>query len=215
MAELDTYTKLASKVESFLNRANFANLTAEIPMFVEMASRRIQKEDLNAMEEIADTFEITTRSFAVPSDYDRTKTMTILLGNNNFEINGAAYKKVVQAGLNQRPQFYSVIGTNFVFGPSPDQGYTVELVYYKKLPVPSPTVPTNWVLENEPELLLWGTLIAAAKWLKDDARLAVWQNSYEEVLEDLKASESRMDKEGGGLRVTPQQSNHHTSLLRS
>ena len=107
----------------------------------------------------------------------------------------------MQAGSQGPPLYYAVIGDNFHFGPSGSDDYAIDLVYYAALDILSPTVATNWISENVPELLLFAALMEAAKWLKDDARLAVWQGSYEEIKKELLESESRMDLEGGALAV--------------
>jgi hypothetical protein len=43
----------------------------------------------------------------------------------------------------------------------------------------SASVDTNWLLTNHPDIYLYGTLLEAAPYLKDDARVALWQNEYD------------------------------------
>ncbi len=38
---------------------------------------------------------------------------------------------------------------------------------------------TNWLTENAPEVLLYGTLLEATPFLKNDERIPVWQNMYD------------------------------------
>lgn len=201
MAELDTYTKLVTRVESWLNRENFTALTTEIPYFVEQGMRRIQKENLNrAMLTVDGAFAITGRTVALPTDFDRVESFHVIASGTNTAIRGFSYSKVVQGGQRTTPDKYTILGDNFFFNT--DGAATAELVYYKKLPIPSASVATNWVLENEPELLFWATLIAAAIWLKDDTRKQEWVGNYAEILRALQMSEERMDMEDGSLQVT-------------
>ena len=203
MAELDTYTKLVAEIESWLNRANFTALTAKIPLLVEQGMRRIQKADLNrGMLTVDAAFSITGTTTALPSDFDRVHSFTIPVGSTTREINGSSIKKVQDAGIAARPNLYTIVGDNFYFGPEPDTTYTATLIYYKKLDIPSTSVSTNWVLTNEPDLLLWSSLINAAIWLKDDTRKKEWMDNYSEVLSELLSAEERMDLEGGSLVVT-------------
>ena len=202
MAGLGTYTLLKASVIDWMNRSGFTALEDNVEDFIAMAQRRIHRTcDLNCMETVLATFSLSGATYATPTGFLRAKTITIQDGTSYFEINGAAYKKVVQAGTSDRPRYYSVIGDNFHFGPTPDQAYTVEVVYYKELDILSSTTATNWLSTNVPELLLFGALIYAAKWAKDDVRVKEFTAEYERIRIELMESETRQDREGGSLQV--------------
>lgn len=199
---MDTYTLLKAEVIDWLNRTGFSSLENKVENFIAMGQRRIHRTcDLNAMETVFPVFAQSTETKAVPSDFLRVKTLTFRRANSNVEIAGTAYKKVVQAGRSGTPRYYSVVGTNFHFGPIPDSEVQVDLVYYAALDVLSPTVSTNWISENAPELLLFASLLEAALWLKDDKRAQIWTTSYEQIKKELLESEARQDLEGGSLQV--------------
>jgi len=199
---MNTYTLLKAEVIDWLNRNGFTALEDKVETFIAMGQRRIHRTcDLNAMETVLPAFTQTTVSVAVPAGYLRTKAMTLQLGTTNAEINGAPYKKVKQSGNSGTPLYYAVLGDNMYFGPVPDQEYTIDLAYYKALDILSPTVSTNWISENIPELLLFSALVEAALWLKDDNRSQIWSASYEKIKAELLDSEDRQDKEAGSLQV--------------
>jgi hypothetical protein len=199
---MNTYTLLKAEVIDWLNRNGFTTLEDKVETFIAMGQRRIHRTcDLNTMETVLPTFTQSTATVATPVGYLRTKAMSIQSGTSNSEVNGAPYKKVVQAGRSGQPRYYAVVGENIHFGPVPDQDYTVDLVYYKALDVLSPTVSTNWLSENVPELVLFAALLEAALWLKDDNRAQIWTKSYEQIKSELLESEDRQDKEAGSLQV--------------
>ena len=41
------------------------------------------------------------------------------------------------------------------------------------------SVQTNWITEYAPQLLLYGTLVEATPFLKNDERIPVWQSMYD------------------------------------
>jgi hypothetical protein len=78
-----------------------------------------------------------------------------------------------------------------VFGPYPDSNYTVKGVYYKQLTALSDSNTTNWLTTDAPDLLLWATLSEAAPFLKDDARIGIWEGKYQAAKQALKAQDRR------------------------
>ena len=197
---MNTYTTLNAALVEWLNRSGLASLTDRTEDFIAMGQRRIHRTcDLNAMETVLATFTQSTETVAIPAGYLRTKSISIQIGNCNLTLDGAPYKKVVQAGRSGRPAFYATVGTNLHFGPIPDQGYEMDIVYYKALDILSTSVSTNWISENAPELLLFAALWEAAIWMKDDLRKQEFEAAFKEHKKDLLDSETRQDHEGGSL----------------
>ena len=197
---MSTYTEIQTDVISWLNRSGFTALTDEVETLIALAQRRVWRtSDLNAM--------LTEVSFlmsapTIPADYLRTKSMTFLKGSAVMEVNGAPLKKVLQAGTLDTPRLYAPVGTEFKFGPTTDADYTIDLIYYAALPVVSTTVATNWLSDNAPEIILFGAVMEACLWLKDDQRAAIWEGRFGQTLGDLMGSEGKMGYEGGSLQVT-------------
>ena len=198
---MSNYTDMKATISRWLNRENFPVLEAEVDLFMDMAQRRIFRDcDLEQMLQTA-AFDTTT--LTVPADYLRTQTMTILQGNDRFEVKGASAKKVRQMqSLTERPRYFTVRGGVFVLGPLPDSTYSIELDYYGSLSLLSGAVATNWLVINVPELILFSALLEASVFLKDDQRAQVWNGRYDEVKTSLMASEERKAFEGGSLQVT-------------
>lgn len=74
---------------------------------------------------------------------------------------------------------------NFVFAPSPDQTYTANLFYFSSLAVLSVTNTTNTVLTEAPDAYLYGALLQAAPYLEDEAKMAVWQQKFDNAINQL------------------------------
>ena len=202
---MNTYALLNTALIEWLNRSGFTTLTDRTEDLIAMGQRRIHRTcDLNVMETVLATFSQSTETKATPTGYLRTKSMSIQDGNTNHAINGTAYKNVLSAGRSGRPAYYAVIGSNFHYGPIPDQSYSIDLVYYAALDILSTSNTTNWIATNVPELLLFAALYEAAIWLKDDVRKQEFGARFEEIKKELLDSEDRQDKEGGSLQVREQ-----------
>jgi hypothetical protein len=82
---------------------------------------------------------------------------------------------------------------------SPDTTYTTELIYYSKLSKLSASVSSNWLLSASPDIYLYGSLLQAAPYLQDDARIPVWSNLYDRALTDVQTADDRGSTSGGAM----------------
>lgn len=95
------------------------------------------------------------------------------------------YGSFPRGGETGTPIWISREGANFVFGPAPDDAYTVHLLYWAK-----PTVMrsyttggadavAHWIIVNAPDLALYGALLEASPFLLNDERVPLWNAAYE------------------------------------
>ena len=196
------YSEMVTAVTSWLNRAGFSDLTAQIPDFIAFGQRRIMYDiDLNAMEAVDASFSIDSQTEALPTGFLRAKSINIVDSNGTYEVLGAPITDVMSYTQPGMPTTFAVIGTNFYFGPPPDQSYTATVHYYQSLDILSETTTTNWFTDNYPELLLAAALVEALLWLKDDQRAQVWDGQYRRYMDALMSSENRMDKPAGTMQA--------------
>jgi len=73
------------------------------------------------------------------------------------------------------------------------------LIYYGKLSKLSTSNTTNWLLTLSPDVYLYGSLLQAAPYLQDDARIQVWAGLYQRGIEALNLADERGSMTGGAL----------------
>ena len=87
--------------------------------------------------------------------------------------------------------------THFVFGPAPDSDYTIKGVYYAK-PVVLRSYPADavdhWLIVNAPDVLIYGAMLEAELFTKNDARAPIWQGMYDRAIEDYRDGIKREDR---------------------
>jgi len=69
--------------------------------------------------------------------------------------------------------------------PTPDQNYPFEVLYYERLAPLSNDNQTNWLTQNAPNAMLFGTLLQAILFVKNDQR-QIFQQKYSEAMQVLK-----------------------------
>lgn len=89
-----------------------------------------------------------------------------------------------------KPRGYTIESDFLRFGPTPDGTYYGKLLYYQKFASLSADADTNFFLTNSPNLYLYGSLIEAEPFLKNDARVSTWAGLYQSIANGLAESDS-------------------------
>lgn len=101
-------------------------------------------------------------------------------------------------GVTGIPQYYAIFDANtFILGPTPDQGYSIELHYFAY--PQSITVASSgqtWLSINYPNVLLYGALMEAYIYLKGETDvLQMYQQKFEEAMKPLIALGDGRDRQ--------------------
>lgn len=188
---LDSYSALKTSVGDWLLRAD---LTAVIPDFITLAeaqiSRRLLKDGPCRRMMIRADATISTEFTALPTDFLASKTINIVGNTGTHELAFCTPEQInekrgLTRTLNGEPWFYTVVGSEFQFFPAPTADTAAELTYWARIPALSDVVTTNWLLSYHPDAYLYGSLMQAAPYLRDDARLSLWASALETILSDI------------------------------
>ena len=196
---LTTYAELKTSVGDWLNRSD---LTTAIPDFISLAEAQIERNLRTRQMIVRSTASLSTEYSAVPDDFLEAKTFK--LDTNpptpmQFETIDSMDNLSTVYTASGKPAYFSVVGGQFRFVPTPDTTYTGEVTYYAKLSKLSASNTTNWLLTAAPDIYLYGSLMQAAPYLQDDARITVWAALYKNGLEELKLADDRSSTSGGVL----------------
>lgn len=196
---ITTYAELQTAVSNWLHRAD---LTSALPDFVTLAEteifRRLRVKDL----ETAFTATITANAAALPTSYLELKyayvssTPIQWLDRKGARWIREKYPFNSNTGV---PKFIAREGSNFIFGPYSDAAYTLAGVYYKNIgPLSS---SAHALFTNNPDMYLYGSLLAAVPYLKNDARVPLWRAQYEACMGSAQRASDREDYSGSPLAV--------------
>jgi hypothetical protein len=189
---LDTFAGLKATIADYLNRDD---LTSIIPSFITIAEAKFNRKLRTRQMIKRANAQIETAFFAYPSDWLQAKEFQL---NTNpivrlqfvTEAQGDELKAQRYLNIGQ-PVYYTITGSQLEFIPTPDTTYSAELTYYAKIPALSDANTSNWLLAYAPDLYLYGALMEAAPYLKDDERLPVWSQMYISSLGDIEVADQR------------------------
>jgi len=88
------------------------------------------------------------------------------------------------------PKFYCDYDyTHWLVAPTPAGAYPFEVIYYERVQPLDSSNQTNWFTIYAPQALLYGSLLQAMPFLKNDARLPMWQAQYSAIVASLKTED--------------------------
>lgn len=193
MATTMTFTTLQEDVRRYLERgATYASdpvVYAQIPRLINLAERRIARElkVQGFINVVTGTLTIGQSVYDKPDRWRDTVSMNIGTGASNNKrkvLFTRDYEYLLSYWPDRtdtdEPIFYSDYDyDHWLIAPTPDAEYPFEILYYELPPLLDDVVQTNWLTEYAPQLLLYGTLLEATPFLKNDERISVWQNMYD------------------------------------
>ena len=190
-----TYDSLNSTVLQYLERSDAATREA-IPTFITLCEFEIAEEikTLGQLNVATATMTASNPVLQKPARWRKTVSMTITNASGaqpvllrKFEYLKSYWPDVTQTDL---PLFYSDIDyDHWYLAPTPDQDYSFETLYYERIAPLSSDNQTNWLTRNAPNAMLYGTLLQAMPFLKNDQR-QIFQQKYSEAIAALKTEDT-------------------------
>jgi len=174
---ITNYSELQTAVADFLNRDD---LTSVIPTFISLAEAQIARDLRHWRQQRRVTTTVDEQYENLPTDFVE---MVSLRTDDDYTLEFASRGEIMRrkldlGGTSGRPIVFTLNAGQIEFVPTPDASYTLEMVYYARIPALSDTDTFNWLLTNYPDVYLYGALLHAAPYLADDVRLAVWSQLY-------------------------------------
>lgn len=189
-----TYDSLTSTTLEYLERKDSAVVNA-IPTFITLAEFEIaeQIKTLGQLQIVQSTMSAGNAVLQKPARWRKTVSMNVVVDGKRQPILLRKYEYLKNywpdASQTSVPEFYADTDwDHWYVAPTPDQAYAFEVLYYERVAPLSSTNQTNWITQNAPNAMLFGTLLQAMPFLKNDQR-QIFQQKYTESLQALKAED--------------------------
>jgi hypothetical protein len=199
MAVITNYETLGTAIGDYLARDDLASFA---PNFVQNWEERFYRQPLNWANWMESATSLLTTAATVPADFLGIKYATLTSSPPLQRVSSQMLYATWPRGIPGKPRMIARDGTSFVFGPEPDGEYTLTLRYFAKpraLRDPLLQDGSNWLTTNAPDLCLYGALLEAESFLKNDSRIAVWRDFYTDALADYR--DQWKEEEFGGSQM--------------
>jgi len=195
MAAVMTYTSLVADIESYLERTDTATLE-KIPTFIMLAEQIIasQIKFLGNLTVAQSTMVATQPIIDKPARWRKTVSMNVVVDGNREPVLLRKYEYVrsywPDSTQTDTPAFYCDYDyTHWLVAPTPSDDFDYEVLYYERPQPLDDTNQTNWFTQYAPQALLYGSLLQAMPFLKNDARVQLWQGMYQQAMDILTAED--------------------------
>jgi len=194
-AEVMTYDSLVDDISTYLERTDEATLE-KIPTFI-MLAEQILAMDIKFLGNIKVAESTMTQSDPViqkPARWRKTVSMNVTVAGEKFPVFLRKYEYLreywPEATQTDVPKFYCDYDyDHWLVAPTPADDYAYEVLYYERVQPLDSSNQTNWFTQNAPQAMLYGTLLQAMPFLKNDERIPMWQAQYTQVVQTLKVED--------------------------
>jgi hypothetical protein len=207
MAAVMTYDSLVNDIKLYLERTD-EQTVAQIPRFIMLTEQIIASQikflgNLIVQESAMVSDEPT---IAKPARWHKTVSMNVVVDGNRqpvflrkYEYLRNFWPNATETGV---PQFYADYDyTHWLVAPTPSESYNFEVVYYERTQPLDSTNQTNWFTQYAPQALLYGSLLQAMPYLKNDERIPIWQQQYEAAMAILKSEDATRNADRQAIAI--------------
>ena len=199
---ISTYAELKTAVANWLNRDD---LTVNIPDFITLCEARLNRVlRTRAMEGLYTASTVSgQRNYNLPTNYLQMRALRL----NTSPLTVLEYvspeimDRVWAGSSGGKPVAYTIKANELFLGPSPDAVYTMEMDYYRKFDSLSAIITTNLMLTDNPDVYLYGSLLEAEPFIKNDSRIQVWGTSFYKAITDIQDQDSKDRHSGSEMRI--------------
>lgn len=194
-AAVMTYDSLVENIQSYLERTDTATIE-KIPTFIMLAEQALASDikflgnlTVNESSMVANNPVIEK-----PARWRKTVSMNVVVNGTKHPVLMRKYEYLREywpdPTQTEIPKYYADYDyTHWLVCPTPASNYSFEVLYYERVQPLDSSNQTNWFTEYAPQALLYGCLLQAMPFLKNDNRVALWQQMYAQYVGTLKTED--------------------------
>ncbi len=194
-AAVMTYDSLVENIQSYLERSDTATLE-KIPLFIMLAEQVIASQIKFLGNLTVNTSAMVANQATVdkPARWHKTVSMNITVAGERYPVLLRKYEYLreywPEPASTGVPKYYADYDyTHWLVAPTPAAAYDFEVLYYERVQPLDSSNQTNWFTIYAPQALLYGSLLQAMPFLKNDERMGMWQQQYDLIINTLKAED--------------------------
>jgi hypothetical protein len=192
VAAVMTYDSLVDDISTYLERTDQATLE-KIPTFI-MLAEQVIAADLKFLGNLTVVTSTMVQGEAIidkPARWRKTVSFNVTSGGQRQPVLLRKYEYLREFWPNptetDTPAFYCDYDyTHWLVAPTPDAAYNYEVLYYERIQPLDSSNQSNWYTQYAPQALLYGSLLQAMPFLKNDERIQMWQAQYMQIMNTLK-----------------------------
>jgi hypothetical protein len=195
VAAVMTYDSLVDDLSTYLERTDQATLD-KIPTFIMLAEQVIATELKFLGNLTVATSQMVAGEAIIdkPARWRKTVSLNVTVAGSRQPVLLRKYEYLREFWPDPTetdlPKFYCDYDyTHWLVAPTPDVAYNYEVLYYERVQPLDSSNQSNWFTQYAPQALLYGSLLQAMPFLKNDERVQLWQALYQQSMDVLVAED--------------------------
>ena len=192
VAAVMTYDSLVNDIQTYLERTDDQTLD-KIPQFIMLAEQIIAAEIkfLGNLTVATSAMVASDNVIPKPARWRKTVSMNVTVAGKRQPVLLRTYEYIREywpepASTDVPLYFCDYDYQHWLVGPTPTLAYSYEVLYYERVQPLDSSNQSSWFTQYAPQALLYGTLLQAMPFVKNDERMPMWQSNYDKIIEVLK-----------------------------
>jgi len=203
-AEAMTYDSLVEDVIKYSERddENFVN---QIPRLIMMAEQAIAAEIKTLMQLNVVNTTVLANNAVLQKPARWRKTTSMKINGQPVMLKSMDYVSMYQSeSVPGVPLYYGDYDyDHWALAPVPATTYPLQIIYYSRIQPLDITNQENLLTREAPQALLFGTLLQAQGYLKNQEKLMVWKSFYTDAIAALKTEDQKRMIDRNTVRPEP------------
>lgn len=195
-ASVMTYDSLVSDVQQYLERTDTATIE-KIPTFIMLCEQTLAADlkFLGNLNVATSVMTPGTPTLDKPVRWHKTVSLNITTADGLRQpvfLRKYEYLRnyAPDPSATGTPLYYCDYDyTHWLVAPTPATALTFEVLYYERVQPLDSANQTNWFTNYAPQAMIYGTLLQAMPFLKNDERLPMWDANYKQIVATLRAED--------------------------
>ena len=192
VAAVMTYDSLVNDIQTYLERTDDQTLE-KIPQFIMLAEQIIAAEIkfLGNLTVATSAMVASDNVIPKPARWRKTVSMNVTVAGKRQPVLLRTYEYIREywpdpTATSAPLYFCDYDYQHWLVGPTPTLAYSYEVLYYERVQPLDSSNQSSWFTQYAPQALLYGTLLQAMPFVKNDERMPMWQSNYDKIIEVLK-----------------------------
>jgi hypothetical protein len=192
---LDSYSNLQTAIGTYFLRTDSA-FTSLLPDAITLLEAELQRRLRTREMEFRYTASTVAGNayLALPTNFGGFRRLEITSSTPTRLLQYVTPEQMAQeftSTTQLEPVYYTIIGSELKFAPTPDSAYTVEATYYRTFTALSASNTSNWILASHPDAYFYGAMMHIPPEMLDASKLPYFEAKKETAIRQIKDQDQR------------------------
>ncbi|MBA3773826.1 MAG: hypothetical protein H0X13_15450 [Ramlibacter sp.] len=181
------------------------DLASKVPAFIELAERAMFREVALRATQSSEAGTSSGDTITLPDRLNAIDRVELTAGGVKYTLNYTSPNGIeaLTAGTGL-PSRYTIQNGAIRLISAPAAGYSYTLFYRPTPAFLSPSLTSNAILANHPDLYLWGSLTELARYIMDNEMEGKFLAAYVSAVASVRAADERLRfPASGGMQIKP------------